>query len=84
MECDTPSLNTIPGEAVITCDRRISCGESIADLLAEIAPMIEDVKGATARIDREKVTTYTGYQIECTDYFPSWVLPRSILWSRRA
>jgi len=75
VECDTPSLNTIPGEAVITCDRRISCGESIADLLAEIAPMIEDVKGATARIDREKVTTYTGYQIECTDYFPSWVLP---------
>jgi putative selenium metabolism hydrolase len=75
VECDTPSLNTIPGAAVVTCDRRISCGESIDDLLAEIRPMIEDVSGAGARIDKEQVTTYTGYQIECTDYFPSWVLP---------
>ena len=75
VECDTPSLNTIPGGAVITCDRRISCGESIDDLLNEIKPMMEDVSGAAARIDKEEVTTYTGYQIECVDYFPSWVLP---------
>ncbi len=76
VECDAPSLNTIPGAAVITCDRRISCAESIEDLLAEIEPMIADVKGASARIDREHVTTYTGYRIECTDYFPSWVMPQ--------
>ena len=74
VECDTPSLNTIPGAATITCDRRISRGESIEALLAEIEPMISDVKGASARIDREEVTTYTGYHIECVDYFPSWVL----------
>ena len=37
--------------------------------------MIADVKGASARIDNENVTTYTGYNISCTDYFPSWVLP---------
>ena len=75
VECDTPSLNTIPGGATITCDRRISCGESIDDLLKEIQPMIADIKGATSRIDTENVTTYTGYNISCTDYFPSWVLP---------
>lgn len=75
VECDTPSLNTIPGGATITCDRRISCGESIDELLAEIQPMIADIKGATSRIDNEQVTTYTGYDISCTDYFPSWVLP---------
>ena len=74
IECDTPSLNTIPGGAVITCDRRISCGETIDELLKEIEPMIADVKGASARIDTEHVTTYTGYQMECVDYFPSWVL----------
>ena len=74
IECDTPSLNTIPGGAVITCDRRISCGETIEELLQEIEPMIADVKGASARIDTEHVTTYTGYQMECVDYFPSWVL----------
>ncbi len=74
IECDTPSLNTIPGGTVITCDRRISCGETIEELLKEIEPMIADVKGASARIDTEHVTTYTGYQMECVDYFPSWVL----------
>ena len=67
-------LVRIPGGAVITCDRRISCGESIEELLKEIEPMISDVKGASARIDTEHVTTYTGYQMECVDYFPSWVL----------
>lgn len=70
----TPSLNTIPGQAVITCDRRISCGESIDDLLKEVSQFYEGVEGVTAEIDTEKVTTYTGYDITCVDYFPSWVL----------
>ena len=70
-----PSLNTIPGEAVITCDRRISCGESIEDLLKEVAPFYEGIEGVTAEIDTEHVTTYTGYDITCVDYFPSWVIP---------
>ena len=28
VDCKTPSLNTIPGEAVVYADRRISCGET--------------------------------------------------------
>ncbi len=75
VDCKTPSLNTIPGEAIITCDRRISCGESIDDLLAEVGEFFKDVEGVKAEIDTEKVTTYTGYDITCVDYFPSWVLP---------
>lgn len=75
VDCKTPSLNTIPGEAVITCDRRISCGESIDDLLKEVAQFYEGIDGVTAVIDTEKVQTYTGYDITCVDYFPSWVLP---------
>ena len=74
VDCKTPSLNTIPGEAVITCDRRISCGESIEDLLNEVHAFYEDIPGVTAAIDTEKVQTYTGYDITCVDYFPSWVL----------
>ncbi len=74
VDCKTPSLNTIPGEAVITCDRRISCGESIEDLLGEIEPFIKDIPGVKAEIDTEKVVTYTGYEITAVDYFPSWVL----------
>jgi len=74
VSCKTPSLNTIPGEAVITCDRRISCGESIEDLLNEVRPFFADIPGVTADIDTEKIKTYTGYDITCVDYFPSWVV----------
>lgn len=74
IDCKTPSLNTIPGEAVITCDRRISCGESIEDLIDEVKPFFAHIPGVKAEIDTERVTTYTGYDITCVDYFPSWVV----------
>jgi len=74
VDCKTPSLNTIPGEAVITCDRRISCGESIDDLLNEVKPFYEKIPGVKADIDNEHITTYTGYEINAVDYFPSWVM----------
>ena len=77
VKCKTPSLNTIPGEAVITCDRRISCGESIQDLLDEVKPFFKEIPGVVAEIDTERVTTYTGYDITCVDYFPSWVVEES-------
>ena len=72
VDCKTPSLNTIPGEAVIICDRRISCGETIDDLLNEIKPFYEDIPGVKAEIDTEQVTSYTGYEMTAVDYFPSW------------
>ena len=75
VDCKAPSLNTIPGEAVITCDRRISCGETIDELLKEASQFYEGIDGVTAAIDTEKVKTYTGYDITCVDYFPSWVMP---------
>lgn len=75
VDCKTPSLNTIPGEVTVFCDRRISCGETIEDLLKEVEPYVAKVAGAKAEIDTEKVTTYTGYNITCVDYFPSWVMP---------
>lgn len=74
IDCKTPSLNTIPGEAVITCDRRISCGETAEELLAEVGAFFEDIPGVKAEIDEETVTTYTGYKIRAVDYFPSWVM----------
>lgn len=75
VDCKTPSLNTIPGEVVITCDRRISLGESIEDLIEELQPIVSKVEGATIEIDTESVKTYTDYEITCVDYFPSWVMP---------
>jgi len=74
--CDTPSLNTIPGKVTIIADRRISAGETQKELLMELHDMLR-LSGATASIDMEKVTTYTGYSISQEDYFPSWVLEES-------
>lgn len=74
VDCITPSLNTIPGEVIITCDRRISCGETIEDLLEEAEGFYEGIEGVKGEIDTEHVTTYTGYEITAVDYFPSWVL----------
>jgi putative selenium metabolism hydrolase len=75
VECKTPSLNTIPGEVTVICDRRISCGESMDDIFDEVKPLIENVSGAKSEIDREKVATYTGYEMTRVDYYPSWVIP---------
>lgn len=72
VECDTPSLNTIPGSVTIFCDRRIARGESREELLAELEPILALVPDATAAIDQETVTTYTGHTIQAEDYFPSW------------
>jgi acetylornithine deacetylase/succinyl-diaminopimelate desuccinylase-like protein len=73
-QCFAPSHNTIPGKVIITCDRRIACGESMDDLLEDIKPIIEKIPGVTVEIDTERVKTYQGYDITCQDYFPSWVL----------
>ena len=77
VNCESPSLNTIPGEVTIVCDRRISCGESISDLLLEVKPFLDKVPGSKVEIDTERVSTYTGYDITCVDYFPSWVMPEN-------
>jgi putative selenium metabolism hydrolase len=76
VECDTPSLNTIPGRVVVIADRRVSCGETAEELLGELKPFLELSKAA-ASIDTETVTTYKGYKIEQVDYFPSWVIDES-------
>ena len=71
--CDSPSLNTIPGKVTVVADRRIACGESKARILSELHSLLAPI-GASASIDTERVTTYTGKTIVQEDYFPSWVL----------
>jgi putative selenium metabolism hydrolase len=75
VECKTPSLNTIPGEVTIICDRRISCGETIDDLLNEVKPLLEKTAGAKAEVVAKQANTYTSYEVNCIDYCPSWVMP---------
>jgi len=71
--CDTPSLNTIPGSVTVFADRRISCGETKEELIEELRPLLACCD-ASASIDVEEVTSYTGSKIVQEDYFPSWVI----------
>ena len=71
---ETLSLNTIPGKTVLHADRRISCGESISDILGEIKEWTDEAN-AVAEIGEERYKTYTGYEVVAEDYFPSWVMP---------
>ena len=75
VDCKTPSLNTIPGEAVVYADRRITCSETREELIAELQPLLDKVPGATAVIDTEHYDTWKGYHVEAEDYFPSWIMP---------
>lgn len=74
--CDSPSLNTIPGKVTVIADRRISLGETKEELLDQLKPYLA-LSDATACIDTEQIKTYTGYEINQIDYFPSWVLEES-------
>ncbi len=75
LECDTLSLNTIPGQSVIYADRRLTCRESIETLLDEVRPLIASIPGATVEVPETTIKTWTGYEITLRDYFPSWVIP---------
>jgi len=77
LECKTPSLNTIPSQVIITCDRRTASNESLEDLLMESRRMDQGIEGVEVRINTEHVKTYSGYEIEMVDYLPSWVLPEN-------
>ena len=84
VDCKAPSLNTIPGEAVITCDRRISCGETIDELLKEASRVLRGHRRRHRRHHTEKVKTYTGYASPAWTTSPPGSCPRIIPSSRPA
>ena len=72
----TPSINAVPGEAVIFIDRRMTFGETKEGVTAQIEALIpQDYK------DRVKIEalfyeepSYTGFVFPVDKYFPAWAL----------
>jgi len=70
---DTPSLNAVPDRATITLDRRMTVGETVETVLAELRalPHLGDAEVELLHYDE---TSWTGAQATQEKYFPTWVL----------
>lgn len=76
MQVKTPSINAVPDEATIFIDRRMTFGETKAQVRAELEALIPVEQ-------RDKITveelfyaepSYTGFTLPVDKYFPAWAL----------
>lgn len=80
IECNPKSTPQIPDECKLILDRRIVLGESKDDVLKPLLPLIEELKAkgkildGYTRILTEKLNCWTGYVVECIDFFPPWLI----------
>ena len=81
VDVDTPSNNAVPAGATIYVDRRLTIGEDEDTAHAEL----EDAIGAAEAEYGDEVSatvetltfdrpTWTGYEMESTKYYPTWLL----------
>ncbi|MFH1452956.1 MAG: YgeY family selenium metabolism-linked hydrolase [Armatimonadota bacterium] len=73
IECQTPSLNSVPDECKIYIDRRLTVGETKESSVKEL----EDICKGNAKVDvlYYDTPTYTDEHIDQEKYYPTWVLP---------
>ena len=76
VDCKTPSMCAVPGEAYIHLDRRLTIGETKASALREIRDAVRRA-GVRAKvaIPRYAKPSYTGLVYETDHYFPTWCEP---------
>ena len=76
MRVKTPSINAVPDECTIFIDRRMTFGETKADVRAQIEALIPaDQKGSIALEELfYDEPSYTGFVLPVDKYFPAWAL----------
>ncbi|HIQ03904.1 MAG TPA: YgeY family selenium metabolism-linked hydrolase [Desulfurococcales archaeon] len=80
IECNPKSTPQIPDECRLILDRRVVLGESIDNILKPLVPLIEKLKAegkilnGYTRILTERLNCWTGYVVECIDFFPPWLI----------
>lgn len=76
MIVQTPSINAVPNEAVITIDRRMTFGETKEEAIAQVEALIpaelKDKVKVRAMFYEEP--SYTGFVFPVDKYFPAWAL----------
>lgn len=73
VDCKTPSLCAVPGQAYIHLDRRLTTGDTKASAVAEVKDAVKRA-GVDAKVEvlRYARPSYTGLTYETEKYFPTW------------
>jgi putative selenium metabolism hydrolase len=80
IDCKTPSLCAVPGQAYIHLDRRLTVGDTKKSAVAEVKDAIQRA-GVDAKVEvlRYSRPSYTGLVYETEKYFPMWCEPEDSL-----
>lgn len=85
IDCKTPSLCAVPGQAYIHLDRRLTVGDTKKSAVAEVKDAVKRA-GVEAKVEvlRYARPSYTGLVYETEKYFPMWCEPEDGLPVRAA
>jgi putative selenium metabolism hydrolase len=85
IDCKTPSLCAVPGQAYIHLDRRLTVGDTKKSAVAEVKDAIKRA-GVDAKVEvlRYARPSYTGLTYETEKYFPMWCMDEDSLPVRSA
>src|SRR5436190_5064789 len=74
VDCKTPSMCAVPGQAFIHLDRRLTTGETKELALAQVRDAVKRA-GVQAKVELLKYAApaYTGLTYPTDKYFPTWV-----------
>lgn len=77
LQCQTPSLNSIPDQATIYIDRRLTFGETKETAVNEIRSL-PSVKKHRAKVEilLYKAKSWKGLEVKQEKYFPTWLMPK--------
>jgi len=74
IECTTASLNAVPDSATIYVDRRMTAGETVEGVLAELRALLT-LGDATVEVMDYDVTSWLGERAHQEKFYPTWVMP---------
>jgi putative selenium metabolism hydrolase len=85
IDCKTPSVCAVPGQAYIHLDRRLTVGETRGAAVDQVKDAIRRA-GVQAKVEvlRYARPSYTGLRYETEKYFPTWCAPEDALQVRAA
>jgi putative selenium metabolism hydrolase len=80
IDCKTPSLCAVPGEAYIHLDRRLTVGDTKRSAVTEVKDAVHRA-GVKARVEVLNYArpSYTGFVYPTEKYYPTWCEPEDAL-----
>ena len=81
MKVSTVSINAVPDEATVYIDRRVTFGDTVASVLAEVQGVIDRSGVKLDDVKLEMLTyddpSWNGYVFKLDKYFPAWAYEES-------